>query len=78
MYTRTTSLPILYIRNIIPNDMGIPSPAALANRGGVFGVLASIIPSGRVALHHSHAAFALPRPPFRALLLVTTSGTSPF
>jgi hypothetical protein len=34
MYARTTSLAILYIRNIIPDDMGIPSPAALAKRGG--------------------------------------------
>jgi hypothetical protein len=24
MYTRATSLPILYIRNIVPDDMGIP------------------------------------------------------
>src|SRR5829696_5771945 len=29
----TTSLPSLYIRNIIPDDMGIPSPAVLAERG---------------------------------------------
>ena len=30
----TTSLPSLYIRNIIPDDMGIPSLAPLADRGG--------------------------------------------
>ena len=30
MYTRATSLPSLYIRNIIPDDMSIP---LLAHRG---------------------------------------------
>jgi len=34
MYTRTMSLPSLYIRNIIPDGMGIPWPSALDNRGG--------------------------------------------
>ena len=34
MYTRATSLPSLYIRNIMPDDMGIPSSASLAYRGG--------------------------------------------
>jgi len=35
MYTKATSLPNLYIRNIIPDDMGIPASATfLANRGG--------------------------------------------
>ena len=33
MYTRATSLFNLYIRNIIPDDMGIPSPAVLALSG---------------------------------------------
>jgi hypothetical protein len=33
MYTRTTSLPILYIRNIIPADMGIPLPEHVALSG---------------------------------------------
>jgi hypothetical protein len=31
---QTTSLPNLYIRNIIPDDMGIPSLALLAYWGG--------------------------------------------
>jgi hypothetical protein len=34
MYTRTKSLPNLYIRNIIPDDVSIPSSASLAYRGG--------------------------------------------
>jgi hypothetical protein len=34
MYTRAKSLPILYIRNIIPDDMSIPSSASLAYQGG--------------------------------------------
>jgi hypothetical protein len=34
MYTRATSLPNLYIRNIIPDGMGIPLPEHLAYRGG--------------------------------------------
>jgi hypothetical protein len=29
MYTRATSLSSLYIRNIIPDDMSVPSPAVL-------------------------------------------------
>jgi hypothetical protein len=33
MYTRAMSLPSLYIRNIIPGDMGIPSSAVLALSG---------------------------------------------
>jgi hypothetical protein len=33
MYTKATSLPNLYIRNIIPDDMGIPSPAVLGQSG---------------------------------------------
>jgi len=34
MYTRAMTLPSLYIRNIIPGSMSIPSPASLAYRGG--------------------------------------------
>jgi hypothetical protein len=34
MYKRAMSLSSLYIRSIIPDDMSIPSPAALADRGG--------------------------------------------
>jgi hypothetical protein len=34
MYTRATSLPSLYVRNIMPDDVGIPSSASLAYRGG--------------------------------------------
>jgi len=34
MYIRTTSLLALYIRNLIPDDVSIPSPASLAYRGG--------------------------------------------
>ena len=34
MYIRTTSLSSLNIRNIIADDMGIPSLAPLAYRGG--------------------------------------------
>ena len=34
MYARTTSLLKLYIRNIISDDMGISSPAVLADRDG--------------------------------------------
>jgi hypothetical protein len=33
MYTMATSLSILYIRNIIPDNMSIPSPAVLALSG---------------------------------------------
>ena len=33
MYARAASLPNLYIRNIIPDDMGIPSLAVLALSG---------------------------------------------
>jgi hypothetical protein len=33
MYTKATSLSNLYIRNIIPGDMRIPSPAVLALSG---------------------------------------------
>jgi hypothetical protein len=33
MYTRTTSLPKLYTRNIIPDDMGIPLLEHLAISG---------------------------------------------
>jgi hypothetical protein len=33
MYTRATSLPILYIRNIIPDYMGISLPEHLALSG---------------------------------------------
>ena len=33
MYTSATSLPVLYIRNIIPDDIGSPS-GSLAYRGG--------------------------------------------
>jgi hypothetical protein len=36
MYTKATSLPILYIRSIIPGDMRIPSPAVLALSGRGF------------------------------------------
>jgi hypothetical protein len=35
MYTRATSLPNLYIRNIIPDDMGVPFWSTWAYRGGV-------------------------------------------
>ncbi len=35
MYTKTTSLTILYIRNIILDDMSIPSPAPLAWGGAM-------------------------------------------
>jgi hypothetical protein len=34
MYTRATSLPILYIRNIIPDDMASPFWSASPYRGG--------------------------------------------
>ena len=34
MYTRATSLPKLYIRNIIPDDMDIPVWSAWPYRGG--------------------------------------------
>jgi hypothetical protein len=34
MYTRATSLPKLYIRNIIPDEMGNPSSAGMAYRDG--------------------------------------------
>jgi hypothetical protein len=33
MYTRATSLPNLYIRNIIPDEMRVPSSASLALSG---------------------------------------------
>jgi hypothetical protein len=33
MYTRATSLPNLYIRNIIPDDMGIPPSGAPGQSG---------------------------------------------
>jgi hypothetical protein len=33
MYTRAKSPPNLYIRNIIPNDVSIPSPAVLGLSG---------------------------------------------
>jgi hypothetical protein len=51
MYTRAKSLPKLYIRNIIPDDMGIPSLAVLAYRGGAMQTFTLPSPFGLVINH---------------------------
>jgi hypothetical protein len=43
MYTRTASLTILYIRNVMPDDTVIPSPATLADWGGAMAYSSNVM-----------------------------------
>jgi hypothetical protein len=52
MYTRATSLPSLYIRNIIPGDVGIPLPEHLALSGRGYALFTRV--RGMGILRSSH------------------------